>query len=284
VGLSERVREEIDAIREEGGLVAKGRELLSEKSGAIGLAGSKAGLGKIEQAAHAADSLLVAGGGALSLASAGFAAKASLKDWRAGRKGRSLVEGLEAGIQSVVGVAALASAAGVGAAAPLLRIAGPLGSALGFAGAGLALAEAGDADIHGQHHFAGAERKVAAIKALGAGGSMLASLGAGAVLGTMVPVVGTAVGAAIGVGVGMFLESKANKASEKILATARAEGEAGLDAGGKLAARRAENSSMAGFEIQAPAARMDAGGKLAARRLAALPTAICAQPARPGMG
>jgi hypothetical protein len=241
-------------------------------------------LGKIVQATRSADGLLIAGGGALSLASAGFAAKASLKDWREGRKGRSMAEGVEAGVQAVVGMAALASAAGIGVAAPLLRVAGPLGAALGFAGSGLALAEAADADIRGKHQWAEAERKVALVKGLGAGGAMLASMGAGAALGSLIPVVGTAVGAAIGVGVGFFLESKANKASERILAEARERGDPGRDAGAKLALRRAGGEPSESAPIHEREPGLDAGAKLAARRLAAAAPSRVVEPPRPAYG
>lgn len=165
---------------------------------------------------HAAAAVRTAGaaGGAL----AGFAAvkawREARKDMQEGHAKSAVLNAAEGAAQTVVSAAGIAEGF-AGKAVAVSRVAGPLGFALGFVGAGKDVYEARRLSGEGNAQASKEKLKSAGIRAAGAAGSILVAGASGALAGSAFPVVGTVIGFGAGIAVAMASEWAASKTDKK---------------------------------------------------------------------
>lgn len=203
--------------------------------------------------------------GALAAFGAYSSGSEAIKEAKAGQTGAAVLSGVESAGSVVVVGGALAGAVGIAKAAPLTRLAGPVGAALGYMGAVKAAGQALSAQKAGLKDEANRHWQGAGIRAAGATGSLVAGMAAGAAMGSVVPLAGTAVGAVAGIAVAYAAEKWAESVEAPVAPVQPVLPSIGL----KLTARRAMAAES--VEVEVPVAPVQPvppsiGSKLAARR------------------
>lgn len=179
-----------------------------------------AGLPAVQPAHAAAIRTAGAAGGALAGLGALRAWREARKDFKEGHVKSAALGAAEGAAQTAVAAAGVAEGI-AGKAVAASRIAGPLGFALGFVGAGKDVYEARRLSVEGNAQASKEKLKSAGIRAAGAAGSILVAGAGGALAGSAFPVVGTVIGFGAGIAVAMASEWAASKTDKKAELAAR---------------------------------------------------------------